>query len=203
MAIVERPSQIATIRLNFRLKPTGMPYCMIWPRRPFMAAPRRFAMAYIRRLLIAFGATALASCGHPRADPAVGDCSAIARKYFEDQTLLVTRQQFSSYDLDTQYKIFVCGNQYEIPSFNLQIEFANEGARAVPFLQEKLRQSEVDLTTWDIVGVFSLMSASHQYDVRQDPSVMSLLRDKVRAIHDPNMRSAAQSQLDMISADSP
>ncbi|WP_157798683.1 hypothetical protein [Dyella ginsengisoli] len=106
---------------------------------------------------------------------------------------------FDSYDLGSQYQIFICGNQViHPPAIYLAESFAKEGGGAVPLLKTKLVQADDDLTVRDIVLVFAEMQRQRSYDVSKDADLVRLIVEKVNGIHDPEWKAIAQENLDKI-----
>lgn len=106
---------------------------------------------------------------------------------------------FGSYDLGSQYQIFVCGNQMiHPPAIYLDESFAKEGSSAVPLLRKKLIQADDDLTVRDIVLVLAEMNYQHAYNVAKDPGLVKLMVAKVNGMHDQEWKDIAQSKLDKI-----
>ncbi|WP_155950980.1 hypothetical protein [Rhodanobacter sp. OR87] len=106
---------------------------------------------------------------------------------------------FDSYDLGSQYEIFICGNQViHPPAIYLAESFAKEGAAAVPLLKKKLAQADDDLTVRDIVLVFAGMQRQRSYDVSKDADLVRLIVEKLNGMHDPEWKAIAQGNLDKI-----
>lgn len=89
-------------------------------------------------------------------------------------------EKFHEYALEDQYKLLIYGNQAQHPpTLGLAIEFAKNGGSAIPFLKEKLTETEVDMTIRDIVITLYFMSRSGSYNVKGDAELMDLLSKKV------------------------
>jgi len=65
-------------------------------------------------------------------------------------------------------------------------------------LKSKLESTDNDETVFDIVLVFRAMSDMGTYDVAGDKALMSVLREKVRAIRDPSWRRTTEEHLQAI-----
>ena len=130
-------------------------------------------------------------------------CEGVPRGFF---LMPPERQEaeFEKYDFDTQYKIYICGQQkVEPPMLHLASAFAREGGRIVPLLEAKLESAHNDLTIRDIVFVFKRMNDLGTYDVAGDKSLMGELREKVSTIKDPFWRHLTEDDLLAIREKSP
>jgi len=109
-------------------------------------------------------------------------CDGVPRGFFDmpsDRRVA----EFEKYDFDTQYKIFICGQQkIEPPQLELAWRFACEGGRIVQPLEAKLENADDELTIRDIVLVFRAMNDLGTYDVAGDKSLTNKLRDKVSTL---------------------
>jgi len=125
----------------------------------------------------------------------LGACPKIASEYFANH-LGETIRVFTSYDLEKQYAVYLCGNQYvHPPVMELAVPFASEGETAARFLQSKMEGNIEDLTTRDLLLVFAEMQRQKTYDVKGDMALMNLLRRKVGAIKDAFWREQANISL--------
>jgi hypothetical protein len=107
--------------------------------------------------------------------------------------------QFSGYDIDSQYSIFICGNQFiEPPAIYLAGPFALEGRKVVALLRKKLLETKHDPTIRDIVLVFREMSRQGSYDVASDTDLMKLMADKVAGIEDADWRRITRQMVSEI-----
>ena|SRR3972149_832591 len=144
----------------------------------------RFTM---RMLTLILFVVLVAACEAPRvrsATPELQSCPTLAITYFR-KPLKQTIAEFTSYGLETQYTIYLCGNQYmHPPALHLATQFASGGQRAAVFLKEKLSQMDDDATIRDIVRVFVEMQRQGTYDVKGDSLLIQLLNEKVRSIQD-------------------
>lgn len=128
--------------------------------------------------IMALGAlTVLAGCG--RSDPAVGDCGPVRERYVLGGQLDETIEHFSTYDLETRYRIYMCSNQGILPHRGLHTLFAEGGEEAANFLARKLEGSNYDLTIYNIVVVFATMQTMRTFDATTDPVLMELIERKV------------------------
>src|ERR1700674_4369484 len=105
-------------------------------------------------------------------------CGGVSNEFF----LLPAEQrdaEFQKYDIETQYKIYICGKQREPPMLELSSPFAQEGGRIVPLLKMRLESTDNDLRIRDIVRLFREMNDLGTYDVAADKSLMEELRSNV------------------------
>ena len=119
-------------------------------------------------------------------------CPSLAKTYLA-QSQAELDKEFISHDLDTQYAIYICGNQYiHPPKIHLKTPFASQGKSAAMFLKEKLLASEIsDSTVRDILLVFVEMTRQGTYDVRSDDGLMDVLVAKAGAVQHPQVRAYA------------
>lgn len=129
-------------------------------------------------------------------DPAAGNCQSVVEAYLHGETQANTINRFASLELETQYRVYLCANQYmHPPILGLDRRFAAQGDRAATFLIDKLLATDHDATVGNIVMVFEEMSYMRSYDVRDDATLMQVLRWKTGRIHDPTMRALALNRL--------
>jgi hypothetical protein len=152
----------------------------IWKKRAMRM------QAAVKTRLIAAALSSLSAAGCSAASMRVGEykCSQFT-EYFYGKPLDVRISQFVAADLDKQYAIYICGNQYlEPPATYLAEPFAREGSDVVGFLKERLSQANDDDTIRDVVLVFAEMSRQRTYDVVGDGDLMRVIDDRVAAIKD-------------------
>ena len=111
--------------------------------------------------------------------------------------------EFQKYDIETQYKIYICGQQREPPMLELSSPFAREGGRIVPLLKLKLESTDNDLRIRDIVRLFREMNDLGTYNVAADKSLMEELRSKVSEMKDPAWQKVTENMLLKIREKSP
>jgi len=126
------------------------------------------------------------------------NCSELAKTYFS-KPLKSTIDDFSDYNVEKQYAIFICGNQYmHPPMLHLAEPFAREGEKIVPFLKARLLEADDDLTVRDIVLVFNWMAREKTYDVAGDGDLMKILQAKINSMKDADWRRLSEQNLDEI-----
>lgn len=129
-------------------------------------------------------------------------CGGVSNEFF----LLPNEQrdaEFQKYDLETHYKIYICGQKREPPMLGLASPLAREGGRIVPFLKAKLESADDDSTVEDIVYVFAEMNVRGTYDLAADKSLMEELRLKVSRVKDPAWQNMIEKNLPEIQEKSP
>lgn len=127
-----------------------------------------------------------------------GECDSWLSSFYE-KPMGRRIAEFGSYDLDSQYQIFLCGNQVlHPPAIYLAEPFARKGRVAVPLLKAKLELADDDLTIRDIILVFSEMSRLGSYSVSKDADLMKLIRKKADGMHDPEWRDIARENVNKL-----
>jgi hypothetical protein len=96
-----------------------------------------------------------------------------------------------------QYVIFICGNQFMHPPALYLVEpFARRGKAIVPFLEEKLAQAQDDdLTTRDIVFVFSEMARQQSYDVAKDLDLVRQMRQAAAQMKNREWKTITEQRI--------
>lgn len=127
------------------------------------------------------------------------DCSELAKTYFR-KSLKDTMTDFGGFEVEKQYAIYICGNQYIHPSaIHLAEPFAREGEKVVGFLKARLQEASDDFTVRDIVLVFTEMSRQKTYDVVGDNDLIRILRKKVASMKDLDWQQLSEKNLNEIS----
>jgi hypothetical protein len=146
-------------------------------------------------VLLSFGMAGCAMAGdHVRGY----DCSEFANTFFK-KPLKATIAEFSDYDVDKQYAIYICGNQYmHPPMIHLAEPFAKEGEKVVDFLKARLLEARDDLTVRDIVLVFTWMARQKTYDVAGDSNLMRITEEKVSRMKNLDWRRLSEHDLNEI-----
>jgi hypothetical protein len=122
-------------------------------------------------------------------------CPGLARTYFAHGTQVVERD-IASHDLDTQYTIYICGNQYMHPPWMLTEGFVARGGTAASYLKRKLMDPGIpDPTVRDIVDVFADMARQSTYDVKGDSSLVALMESRSARIRAPEWRAYVQGKV--------
>ena len=130
-------------------------------------------------------------------NPEISDCGAVRARYlFGGDRFSQTIQQFESFDLETRYRIYICGSQ-GYPRRDLADLFAEGGAEAAHFLADKLGETTYRPTIYDIVVVFALMQSMRTFDATSDPAIMTLVERKV-SILDGSQREWGERYLQTI-----
>jgi hypothetical protein len=121
-------------------------------------------------------------------DPELRLCGPIAREHFYDGERISTArtlEQFSSYDVETQYIIFVCATQYmHPPLLDFTGPFAAGGNVTAEFLKDELRQGQDGRSTMHILEVYVEAERQGTYRASEDVGLLRLLRDTVDSQED-------------------
>lgn len=126
------------------------------------------------------------------------DCSELAKTFFR-KPLKATIAEFGDYDVEKQYAIYICGNQYmHPPMIHLAEPFAREGEKVVDFLKARLLETDDDLTVRDIVVVFAEMRIQKTYNVAGDGDLMKIIQEKVSSMKNPDWRRLSEQELNEI-----
>ena len=126
------------------------------------------------------------------------DCSELAKIFFR-KPIKTTIAEFGDYDVEKQYAIYICGNQYmHPPMIHLAEPFASEGEKIVDFLKARLLEADDDLTVRDIVVVFAEMRIQKTYNVAGDGDLMEIMQEKVNNIKNPDWRRLVEQDLNEI-----
>lgn len=141
----------------------------------------------------------VAGCTTPVGLREVGGCGAVESVHIgksPDETI----EAFTRSDLETKYRIYVCGNQWvHPPALYLAGSFAVGGEPVATFLKQKLEQTRSDATVRDIVQVYAQMQRQRTYDVSGDLDLVQLLTNKVQAIRNDDWRKYCADILEGIS----
>ncbi len=115
--------------------------------------------------------------------PQLSGCPSVAVDYLSNHDWQDT-QEFSKLDLETQYTIFICGQQRMGPLGRPELSeaMAMEGAPAEIFLRHKLVDARDDLTIRDVIFVLTLMQLRGTFRISDDPGLIELLRTKAASI---------------------
>lgn len=161
-----------------------------------LSPPTFLDVISVGKCIFAFVAMLSLSACVLREDSQLRDCSAFDREYFSRYEPEQLAREFVRLSRETQYEMFICGQQrIEPPATFLARAFASEGPAVVPLLAEKLRTSPNDLTTRDIVAVFQAMALTGSYEVRANASLLHLLREKVDTMSSVGWRTVVQRML--------
>lgn len=148
-------------------------------------------------LLLLLGGT---GCSPPEMRVGDYECSQLT-SYFSGQPPKVRMAQFAAADLEKQYAIYICGNQYVDPPARELVEpFARGGSKVVKLLKSKLSQKIDDPTVSDVVWLLAVMSMQQTYNVASDSALMNTIDARVLEIKDPFWKNFAESQLREIRA---
>jgi hypothetical protein len=104
---------------------------------------------------------------------------------FFRKPLAAQEKEFSRYDFDDQFRIYLAGQRREPPYVHLADSLAREGSAVAEPLRLKLVNATDDLTIRDILAVFREMTTLQTHEVKKDKQVMDALRGTVLRIQDP------------------
>ena len=120
---------------------------------------------------------------------------------FYEKDVSLQKPDFSAYNLEDQYEIFIYGNIcIEPPKMQLAVEMARRGEDAVNFLEQKLGKSDDVGTIISIIRVFSFMTALDSYDVAGDDGLMTSMQSAVNGMEDGFWKRNSQDLLDELAA---
>jgi hypothetical protein len=123
-------------------------------------------------------------------------CDNVDRTLFNGEPLAVRMQRFSSLPLETQYAVFICGNQKtHPPATYFAAPLASRGPEARDFLLNKLKADVDDLTVRDIVLIFSEMNRTGSYAVTKDLQTLNVLDEKIKHMKNIELQSLTQNML--------
>jgi len=106
------------------------------------------------------------------------------------------KKMFSSFDIETQYNVYICGVQsYHPPMLYLAIPFASQGKPVADLLKVKLARASDDLTIHDIIVVFAEMNRQKSYMIEANKDLHVLLKSKVAAMKDPHWKQSSEQML--------
>ena len=138
------------------------------------------------------------NCAPATEDSSSLGCSKFNKTFFSKPTT-VQMAEFGSLDIESQYAVFICGNQVrEPPSIHLATPFAKEGVAVVGFLQAKLAAAHGDLTIRDILLVFTEMSRRKTYNVASDGDLMKVITEAVGRVKDADWKKTCEQSLSEI-----
>jgi hypothetical protein len=128
-------------------------------------------------------------------------CSQLT-EYFYGKPLKARLAQFADADLDKQYAIYICGNQYlEPPATYFARLLAREGGKVVGFLKKKLSQANDDGTIRDVIAVFAEMNGQKTYAVSDDQELMKLMTGSVARMRDDGWRRITEGMVSEIQSE--
>lgn len=122
-------------------------------------------------------------------------CSRLT-SYCYGEPLKTRLAKFSNADLEKQFAIYICGNQYlEPPAMYFATPLAKEGHKAANFLRTKLPEATDDGTIRDIIMVFSEMQRQGTYPVASDRKLMQLIHSSAAKIKDAAWRQFVEQKV--------
>ncbi|MBK8183283.1 MAG: hypothetical protein IPK63_10485 [Candidatus Competibacteraceae bacterium] len=89
-------------------------------------------------------------------------------------------KEIKSFSINEQYEIFEFGNRVIYPPASyLALSLAEQGEIIIPFLRDKLENTNDELTIRDIILIFSEMVELKNYEFSKDLRLRKLIRQKV------------------------
>ncbi len=114
-------------------------------------------------------------CSFTMGNSAKRQCDVWIKTFFREP-VKEQLKKFSTFSIDDQYSVLICGNQVlHPPALYLAEPFAEKGRIVLDFLKAKLRQATDDLTIRDIIYVFTVMNRQGAHDVVGDGDLMALI----------------------------
>lgn len=137
-------------------------------------------------------------CGIARQWSLQEECRPLVKTFFR-MPLRERLTEFGTHDLESQYKIFICGNHVvHPPAIYLAGPFAQGGSATAAFLKTKLAHAKDDLTVRDIILVLTEMSRRNTYDVAGDKDLVRLMTASVENMRDKDWKRMTQENLSEI-----
>jgi hypothetical protein len=134
-------------------------------------------------------------CGVVSGQQARVNCSELITTFFRKPPK-VQIADFTTYSLDDQYEIYICGSQrVHPPAMHLTQVFASRGQAAVALLKTKLLGAQDDRTIRDVIAVFVEMNRQGTYAVARDSDLVRLMAESVQRIKDPDWRRITERML--------
>lgn len=150
----------------------------------------------LRNALITLAILSSPGCG--KASTLKNECRPLMQTFFQ-MPLRERMKKFASHEVEDQYRVFICGNQFmHPPAIYLAGPFAQQGAPAATFLKTKLANTKDDLTIRDIVLVFTEMKRRNTYDFSEDQALVTLISDRIGEMKNKDWKSVAQENFSEI-----
>ena len=107
--------------------------------------------------------------------------------------------EFRASSLERQFEIFLldlkCRHPHDLEFTEIIAERGNE---AVPFLEERLRESKSERQKASIIGIFMFMSIMHTAGFRQHPDLLIYLENEIVSMKNPSFKNVAERALQEI-----
>ena len=128
--------------------------------------------------------------------PTEHECDRLISSFFMKLNAVERQEQFSHLDIDTQYSVYICGNQkVHPPTVYLAESFSRQGKKIIPFLTDKLLSTKSDHSIRDIVYIFGWMQRLKIYDVASDVALIELINNKTSEIHNEFWREHVKKEV--------
>lgn len=131
--------------------------------------------------------------------PTEHECDRLISSFFMKLNAEQRQEEFAHFDIDTQYSIYICGNQkVHPPTVYLAESFSKEGKKIIPFLTDKLLSTKSDSSIRDIIYIFGWMQRLKIYDVASDGVLIDLINKKTFEIHNESRRAHVKKEVAVI-----
>ncbi len=127
-------------------------------------------------------------------------CSELAKTFFK-QPYNVRIKDFGTHNINKQYAIYICGNQYiHPPMLQLAGIFVNErdGIVLTDYLRSRLLETEDDITVQAIIILFNEIDKQKKYNIVSDNELVLLLKEKISYMKDDDWKNFSQKILTQI-----
>lgn len=160
----------------------------------------------LTRLAVLMLVAATGACSFVSVSPLHRECRPWVAKFFrdpEDKKVATSAEErisdFGDYQVEDQYEIYICGNQFvHPPTIYLAEPFARSGPTVVSFLKSRLTEATRDVTIRDIIMVFEEMDRQNTYDVSGDDELMRLMTNRIATMKNEGWRRMTQEMFDRI-----
>jgi hypothetical protein len=134
--------------------------------------------------------------GFTMGNSATRQCNIWIKTFFREPTKEQIKK-FSTFNIEDQYSLFICGNQIvHPPALYLAEPFAANGKVVSDFLKSKLKQATDDLTIRDIIRVFTEMNRQGTHDVVGDNDLMMLIHEAIARMNNEGWKKVCNSMVE-------
>lgn len=106
-----------------------------------------------------------------------------------------------TYPLDQQYEVFLCGQTMHPRANYLAAPIAKRGEEALPFLRSKLEAANDDRSIRAIIKLLEEMQREGAYNVAADEQLITLMKDAIERMENPEAQKFARGMLSGIRVD--
>lgn len=134
--------------------------------------------------------------GFTMGNSATRRCNIWIKTFFREPTK-EQMKKFSTFSIEDQYSLFICGNQVvHPPALHLAEPFAAKGETTAIFLKNKLKQTIDDLTVRDIIYVFTEINRQQTYDIIGDGDLMRLMHEAVARMNNEDWKKTCNNMIE-------